>query len=66
VIIKTRVENSGGAMRTTYYKYMGANGKPTLGPKNQAASFGPEMAERVLQQLKTIDHRFTYAELVEG
>ena len=66
MIIKTKIENRGGAMRTTYYKYMGTNGKPTCGPKNQAAAFSPEMAAKVLEQLKTIDHRFVDAELVDG
>lgn len=63
MIIKTKVETPGGSVRTAYYKYMGANGKPILGGKNEAANFGPETAAKVLSHLKTIDHRFAEAEL---
>lgn len=61
MIIKTKTD----AGRATYYKYMGANGKPVTGSRGDAASFPPEQAKKVLSQLATIDHRFAEAELVE-
>lgn len=66
MIIKTKVEGSSGGMRTTYYKYMGLNGKPTCGSKNQAAVFDEPTGKMVLAQLRAIDHRFAEAELVAG
>lgn len=66
MIIKTKIENSKGGMRTAYYKYMGTNGKPTLGGKNDAAQFPPEQAQVVLKHLQTIDARFVNAEVTNG
>ena len=58
-IIATKIETRNGGMKTAYYKYMGANGKPTLGGKRDAATFDATTAAKVLEQLKTIDGRFT-------
>lgn len=62
MIIKTKTD----AGRTTYYKYMGLNGKPITGARGDAATFPPEQAKKVLSHLATIDHRFAEAELVDG
>ena len=37
---------------------------PYLGGKNDAATFDPATAEKVLSHLRTIDHRFTEAKLI--
>lgn len=66
MIIATKIETRGGGMRTAYYKYMGTNGKPTLGSKSDAARFDPETAKTVLRQLQTIDARFQAGELVDA
>lgn len=61
MIIKTRDDNG----RTKYYKAT-SNGRALLGSKGDAADFAPELAAKVLEQLKTIDHRFAEAELVNA
>lgn len=66
MIIRTKVENSQGGMRTVYYKYTGTNGKPTLGGKSDAARFDEAQAKIVLSHLQQIDNRFANAELVAG
>lgn len=63
MIIKTKVEGSPGKIRTAYYKYMGADGRPVFGSKNQATNFDPAMGAKVLAQLREIDHRCKEAEL---
>ena len=64
MIIRTKVERSRGGMRTAYYKYMGANGKATLGGKGDAAVFDAATGATVLKHLQQIDHRFAQAELI--
>ncbi len=65
MIIKAKVENRNGNVRTVYYKHTSA-GRPVYGSKGDAARFNPELAAKVLAQLKTIDHRCVDAELVDG
>jgi hypothetical protein len=63
LIIKTKVEGRTGKIRTAYYKYMGLDGRPIFGSKNQAANFDPDTGAMVLKQLREIDHRCKEAEL---
>ena len=65
MIIKTKVETRTGQIKTAYYKHT-SGGKPVCGSKGDAAHFNKEMAEKVLAQLKVIDHRFVEAEMVEA
>lgn len=65
MIIKAKIENRNGNVRTVYYKHT-AGGRPVYGSKGDAARFEPEMAKKILAQLQTIDHRCTDAELVEA
>lgn len=65
MIIKARVENRNGNVRTVYYKHT-SGGKPVYGSKGDAARFDAVMAPKILAQLKTIDHRCVDAELVDG
>lgn len=59
MIIKVVIDH-----RTKYYKHTSA-GRPILGARGEAAHFTMELAKKVLDQLRTIDHRFADAELVE-
>ncbi len=49
----------------TYYYVVTCGGRAVLGSRGDAADFPPPLAATVLQQLKTIDHRFADAQLAE-
>jgi len=58
MMIRLKVDN-----KTKYYQHT-SSGKPILAGKGMAAQLDSATAEKVLEHLKLIDHRFKDAELV--